>query len=44
MIPKLADPHTPDAEYLEFLDRLRDSAFKGDLSSDYADRGSTGDR
>jgi len=38
MIPKLADPHTPDAEYLEFLDRLRDSPFEGDLSSDYADR------
>ena len=38
MIPKLADPHTPDAKYLESLDRLRDSAFQGDLSSDYADR------
>ncbi len=38
MIPRLPDPHTPDAQYLEFLDRLRDTNFSGDLSSDYAQR------
>ncbi|MFT5707170.1 MAG: FAD/FMN-containing dehydrogenase/Fe-S oxidoreductase [Oceanospirillaceae bacterium] len=38
MIPKLADPHTPPTQYLEFLDRLRESAFSGDVSSDYAER------
>lgn len=38
MIPKLANPFTPEARYLEFLDQLRDVEFSGDLSSEYADR------
>jgi FAD/FMN-containing dehydrogenase/Fe-S oxidoreductase len=38
MIPNIDNPNAPKAQYLEFLDRLRESRFSGDVSSEYAER------